>query len=107
MGGSTQRKRLRSSMIDFLRFRSRIALWVLRVLLALALIGALAYAIYWLGGCDGGFKEAAQCTDLPNGLGQAMFVIWVLPALFLFGYGKWVALLALLWEAIVRMYQKV
>jgi hypothetical protein len=93
-------------MRAFLKFRSRVALWVLRILLSLALIGSVAYAIYWVGGCEGGFKEWAECSEMPDAFGQAMFVAWNLSALFIYFVGKWIALLALLWEAIARMYWK-
>jgi len=57
-----------------LRFRSRIALWLLRAAIALPVMMVLGGAVFELGDCVIGLTQRGGCAYLPDWLGEvAMF----------------------------------
>jgi len=53
-----------------LRFRSRIALWILRAALVLALMFLLGELVFEAGGCTIGLTQQGSCTHIPTWIGD-------------------------------------
>ena len=88
------------------RFRSRTALWVVRVFVSIFLIGCLAYLVYSIGDCDYGQKRPAECGAIPDSVGSAMFSVGFMAFAFSYWIGSWIVSIAVLWELALWFLEK-
>lgn len=63
-----------------MRFRSRTAKLLVLIALTPMILALGSLLVYFLGGCEHGLKEPAECTAIPESNGQAAYVTLLLGA---------------------------
>ncbi len=82
------------------RFASRGALWIIRIVLIIVALTAIALGLSEAGDCAGGLKSPARCEHIQDELGQVAFNVGFLGSIFCYFAALPLAGLAVIWEVI-------